>query len=147
MSINKKELNAEITSKLCNVLVNCQELIDDLEDMEEVNLFKNDLKNASKRLLEKLETQVNNVFGVGKKKLAQALRQGKSEEEISELVQEVKEEGREMVEIYDKAMKSRREYRELDFNERILVLRIIKDIRNDNVKFVGKELYYNIEGK
>lgn len=147
MSIDKTKIDAKITSKLCNVLVNCQELVEDLEDLESVGLYRQNLKANTKNYLNLTLAQVDKVFGVGQRKVIEAIKAKKTEEEIEAIRQESQIENKELVHVYETAMKSRLEYRELEFNERLLVLRILQDIREGNVKYVGSELYYHIKSK
>lgn len=145
MGIDKSKMNSEVTSRLCNVMVNAQELVEDLEALQEIGLYKQQLKGQVRRTLQLCEEQVNRVFGVGFKKIQTAIKEGKSEEEIEELRKTVKIENAEMLKVYDMAVQSRNEYHALDFNERFLVLRILQDIREGNVKYVGNDLYYRIQ--
>lgn len=145
MGIDKSKMNAEATSRLCNVMVNAQELVEDLEALEEAGLYKKNLKMQVKRTLKMCEQQVNKVFGVGFKKVQAAIKEGKTEEEVERLKETVELENKEMLKVYDAAVRSRNEYHNLDFNERLLVLRILDDIKYGNVKYVGSDLYYQIK--
>lgn len=154
MAIDKSKINSEVTSRLCNVMVNCQELVEDLEALQEVGLFKQQLKGQVRRTFQLCEEQVNKVFGVGFKKVQKEVdlmkKDGHTREEIEakrdELLKEAEVSNREMLKVYDMVVRSREEYHDLDFNERLLVLRILDDIRHGNVKYVGSELYYRIQG-
>lgn len=145
MGIDKSKMDAEATSRLCNVMVNCQELVEDLEWLEEMGLFKQQLKSQVKRTGQLCMKQVDNVFGVEHRKVRKAIKAGKSKEEVDKIRQDAKLSNSGMLEIYDMASQSRWEYHRLDFNERLLVNRILKDIKNGNVKYLGSELYYKIE--
>jgi len=144
--LNKEVLtDAEATNKLCNVMLNCQELVDDLEDLQEMGLFKQSLKLAAKQLLNQTLTQVDKIFGVGQKKVFEAMKKNRPKEEIDKLKEQVKVENKEMLHFYEAAMQPRYDFKNLGFEERMLVTRVIKDIREGNVKYVGNELYLRIQ--
>ena len=147
MSLDKTKLDAKITSKLCNVLVNAQELVDDLEDLQEVGLFRQQLKGSVRNTLKICLDSVDKVFGVGQRKVIAAIKAKKSEDEIEAIRLDAELSNKEMLDVYEMAMKSRYEYRDLEFNERLLVLRVLKDIRGGNVKYLGDDLYYRIQSK
>lgn len=146
MSIDETKLNNDITSKLCNVMVNCQELSEDLEDLEEIELYKKNLKMTAKKLSRLCMENVNDIFGVGQKDVIDAIRKKKSDKDVDKIRSKAKIKNEAMIHVYENAMKSRIEYSELTFDERLAVLKILKDVREGNVKYVGEELYYKIEG-
>lgn len=132
--IDKTKLQQEAISRLCNIMVNAQELIDDLEFMEEANLYKQNLKQSAKRLLEHCEHSVNNIFGVGYKEVTRAIKDGKTEEEVEEIKSKAEISNREILVIYDAAMKSRKEYRNLNLDERLQVLQIVEELKKTKKK-------------
>ena len=104
--IDKSKLTEEmVINKLCNVLINSQELIEDLEDLEEANLFKQELKQNAKRLFVLLEKYVGDVMGSNP--------------------------DTDMVAMYEELMASRRDYRQLSLEDRIRVNTVLKIMRKE----------------
>lgn len=105
--VNKEKVFQDpknLTNTFCNVLMNCQELFEDLEFLEQEDIFKHRLKQQVKRLNEDLLQNINAIF---------AKLQNEKEK-------------RSVLELYDESMKSRRDYRKLNFDERLKVNEILK---------------------
>ena len=118
-------------SRLCNVMINAQALFEDLEELESEGLFKQNLKSQTKSLLELLEKSIGQIYGVGHKEVMQAIKEGKSEEEVAEIRQKHNNANMDINNVYEAAMKSRKEYDQMSFEEKVMLPNILSELRKE----------------
>lgn len=118
-------------SRLCNVMINAQALFEDLEELESEGLFKQNLKSQTKSLICLLEKSIGQIYGVGHKEVMQAIREGKSEEEVAEIRLKHKNVNMDITNVYEAAMKSRKEYDEMSFEEKLMLPNILSELRKE----------------
>jgi len=118
-------------SRLCNVMINAQALFEDLEELESEGLFKQNLKSQTKSLLELLEKSIGQIYGVGHKEVMQAIKEGKSDEEVAEIRLKHNNANMDITNVYEAAMKSRKEYDEMSFEEKLMLPNILTELRKE----------------
>lgn len=118
-------------SRLCNVMINAQALFEDLEELESEGLFKQNLKSKTKSLMELLEKSIGQIYGVGHKEVMQAIKEGKSDEEVAEIRLKHKNANMDITRVYEAAMKSRKEYDEMSFEEKLMLPNILSELRKE----------------
>jgi hypothetical protein len=118
-------------SRLCNVMINAQALFEDLESLEQEGLFKQNLKSHVKGLVVHLENATGQIYGVGHKEIIQAIKEGKSDEEVEEIRRKHNNANMDITRVYEAAMKSRREYDEMSFNEKLMLPNILSELRKE----------------
>ena len=139
--INRQNLNRfKAIHILCNIMVNAQELVEDLEAVEEMGLVRHDLKQNVKRTKELCEKSVNNVFGVGLKEFRLAQRSGASEEEIEKLKEKAQLTNHEMLILYDNQLQARKQFLQLSFHERAHPIEALKSLPIDKTLEVERGL-------
>ena len=127
----KKFIYKDQVSRLCNVMINAQALFEDLEELESEGLFKQNLKSQTKSLLELLEKSIGQIYGVGHKEVMQAIKEGKPEEEVAEIRQKHNNANMDINNVYEAAMKSRKEYDQMSFEEKLMLPNILTELRKE----------------
>ena len=112
-------------------MINAQALFEDLEELESEGLFKQNLKSQTKSLLELLEKSIGQIYGVGHKEVMQAIKEGKSEEEVAEIRQKHNNANMDINNVYEAAMKSRKEYDQMSFEEKLMLPNILSELRKE----------------
>lgn len=126
--IDKKNLTKkDQVSTLCDIMVNCQCLILDIERAEESGLFRHDLKRAAKSFMAILEKSVDAVYGVGYKEVQQAIEDGRSEEEIQVLRDKHTDANREMIHVYEAIIESRKLFDSMPYSEKIELINNVNE--------------------
>lgn len=118
-------------SRLCNVMINAQALFEDLESLEQEGLFKQNLKSQTKSLMDLLEKSIGQIYGVGHKEVMQAIKEGKSDEEVAEIRQKHNNANMDITRVYEAATKSRKEYDEMSFEEKLMLPNILSELRKE----------------
>lgn len=117
--------------RLCNVMINAQALFEDLEELESEGLFKQNLKSQTNSLLGLLEKSIGQIYGVGHKEVMKAIKEGKSEEEVAEIRQKHNNANMDINNVYEAAMKSRKEYDQMSFEEKLMLPNILSELRKE----------------
>lgn len=121
--INKENYTRkDQVSTLCDIMINCQCLILDIERGEEDGLFKYDLKRAAKDFITILERSVNAIYGVGHKEIYDAINDGKPEEEIEALKEKHRDSNLEMIRVYEAILHSRKLFDSMSYSDKIMLI-------------------------
>jgi hypothetical protein len=128
--INKSKLiYKDQVATLCNIMLNTQALVEDLETMEEEGLFKFGLKNSAKDFQKKAEASVNQIYGAGHQEILKAEKEGRPEEEIQKLMEQHKVTNMDITRVYEAAVESRKLFDSLTFEEKLNLTTIITELR------------------
>lgn len=146
---SKKIAKSELVSRLCNLMVNTQDLIEDLEFMREKGLARNQLKQTAGRFQDECEKAIAGIFGAGykdvqakEKELKLAIREKKDAAVILDLnrqITDLKERdniaNKEILFVYDKSIEAKRYYNDLSLDERFTLTKLIEKLREGKVEF------------